>query len=143
MEEQIKVVIRFQRLDVYGAKENVNLHVKRDITLSDLKVRIYKRLNVEVERQELSLKLPGKVVDLADEDATLVALGIENCSMINLEETQLPQEILDEPDSDEEETKAEPKSPAKPMYNPSYFYKIGIVPRGMAREEEECTEQVD
>jgi hypothetical protein len=90
MEGQIKVVIRFQRLDVYGAKENVNLHVREDITLGELKLRIYKRLNVEIERQELSLKLPGKVVELADDDATLIALGVENCSMINLEETQLP-----------------------------------------------------
>ena len=44
---QIKIILRFQRLDVYGQSESVNMHVKSDSTLKDLKLRIYKRLDVE------------------------------------------------------------------------------------------------
>ena len=50
MEDEIKVVLRFQRLDLYGTSDNVNLHVNPALTLGQLKTKIYKKLNIEVIR---------------------------------------------------------------------------------------------
>jgi hypothetical protein len=36
-----------------------------------------------------------------------------------------------------------PVAQARPMYNPSYFYKIGIVPKGLATQAKESTDHVD
>ena len=81
-------------------------------------------------------------MELTDDRAVLKDLRITHMSKVNLIETQLAQEILDEPDSDEEQPAKQeeaqspnsdsfpsgsPSSP-KPMYAPSYFRKIGLLP---------------
>jgi len=91
--------------------------------------------------------LPGKVIELSDDGATLQALGISNCSQLNLEETQLPEEILEESDSEEEKKGSEPAPSQSPqnLYRPSYFYKIGIVRQteGSVKEEQQVATVID
>ena len=61
-ENQIKLQIKFQRLDVYGHSESVFIWIRSDQSLKELKTRIYKKLNIEQEKQHLTLKLPHRIV---------------------------------------------------------------------------------
>ncbi len=47
---KLRIVLHFQRLDIYGRSENINLFARYDMTLLQFKERIFMKLNVDVSR---------------------------------------------------------------------------------------------